>query len=396
MKPADHDLAIVGGGPVGALLACGLAAHGGRVVLLEGTPATGGLPPSYDGRAIALALGSQDLLAAYGAWDGLAAAASPMLRIDIAQQRFPGRTLLDCAGEGVPAFGYVVSGHDLGQALYARLDRAGVRVLRGARVDALHRARGQVRLGLAGSGEVDELGARLVVAADGARSAVRALAGISAHHTDYAQRALIAEVVPGIPHAGTAYERFTPHGPLALLPRGAGCALVWTLPDTDCARLLELDEPAFLAELQRAFGGDLGTFRAVRERRAYPLHGLRVERLVRGRVALAGNAAHTLHPIAGQGLNLGVRDVARLVALLDDALAHGDDPGDSRRLAVYARERAAEHARAYSFTDGLLALFAGSALPLRLARGAGLAGFGRLPLLRHRLAAHTMGRAGRG
>jgi len=391
----DFDLVIVGGGPVGAMLACTLARHGERIALLEGSSADLPLPPSYDERALALALGSQRMLATAGVWDGLANRATPMLRIDIAQQHFPGRTVLDCADENVAALGYVTSARDLGTALYRRLATSAVTLLRPARVRDLGRERGCVRLDLDGVDGPRQLRSRLVVAADGARSTVRERAAIAAHWTDYRQRALIADIVPGFPAAGTAFERFTPDGPLALLPRPAGCSLVWTVTPDNADRLLAADDGEFIAQLQAAFGNALGTLRTSGPRRAYPLQGLRVATLVRGRVVLVGNAAHQLHPIAGQGLNLGLRDVARLGVLLDDALSHGADPGASRLLALYAADRTAAHAHAYTFTDGLLALFAGRALPLRLVRGAGLAGFDRLALLKHRLAVQTMGLAGR-
>jgi 2-octaprenyl-6-methoxyphenol hydroxylase len=390
----DYEVLIAGGGPVGATLACTLAAHGAKVAVVETAPDPAELPPGYDARAYALALGSRLQLEAAGAWPSRDLA-TPIARIDIAQQHFPGRTLLDAATEGVPALGYVVLARDLGQALYARLSVSEVHFLRPARVRELAPTRGACRVVLEADGGVREITARVVVAADGARSATRSAAGLAAHDLDYGHSALIAEIIPGLSHANTAYERFTPTGPLALLPAPAHCRLVWTVTHDEAARLCGLDDDTFLAELQAAFGPALGRFRAVSGRRAYPLHGLRVEQLARGRVVLAGNAAHTLHPIAGQGLNLGLRDVARLAQLLGDALAHHEDPGDSRRLACYAAERGAEHDRAFSFTDGLLGLFSGQALPWRAVKGLGLAGFNLAVPLRRRLADETMGLNGR-
>jgi 2-octaprenyl-6-methoxyphenol hydroxylase len=384
---------IAGGGLVGASLACALAAHGGRMAVLESAPANAALPPAYDGRALALALGSQRLLERCGAWS--TALGTPIQRIDIVQRGFPGRTRLDADQERVPALGQVVTAHDLGTALYARLAACGVAVLRATRVTRVAHRRGSVRVDIETATGHQQLTARLAVAADGARSTLREQAGIGAQHFDYHQHALVARVVPGLAHANTAYECFTPTGPLAMLPLPAACALIWSVAPQVSERLMALDSMTFLAELQTAFGTALGRLRQAAQRRAYPLHGLRVERLFRDRVVLVGNAAHTLHPIAGQGLNLGLRDTARLAVLLDEALRHGDDPGDSRRLAVYARERRREHDRAFAFTDGLLALFAGRALPWRLARALGLAGFDQLSPLKRLLATETMGLAGR-
>ena len=394
MANVDYEVVIVGGGPVGAALACGLANRGGRIAVIEAAETTSPLPPGYDGRAYALALGSRQLLEAAGGWPD-AVATTPITRIDIAQQHFPGRTVLDAATEQVPALGYVVIARDLGQALYQQLAAGDVELLRPARITSLTHIRGACRLTLQAGDAEREVTARVIVAADGANSATRAQAGLDAHTIDYGHSALVAEVVPGISHANTAFERFTPTGPLALLPGPASCRLVWTVDHDQSTRLCALDEEAFLTELRAAFGSELGTFRTVSGRRAYPLHGLRVERLVRDRVVLAGNAAHALHPIAGQGLNLGLRDVARLVQLLGDALDAGEDPGDSRRLGCYAADRGAEHGRAFTFTDGLLGLFSGQALPWRAIKGAGLAGFNLAWPLRRRLADETMGLAGR-
>lgn len=390
MSETEFDIAIVGGGMIGASLACAVAGEGRRVALLEASP-PGTLPPVYDTRTLALALGTTRILDSLGAWRSLVAHATPIDRIRISQQRFPGATTLDSANERVPALGYVVRAAALGSALYARLDALDVAQLRPAQVTDVGRGRGNARLTAEIDGTLRTLDARLVVAVDGARSTLRTRVGIAAEHRDYGHSALVARVVPGISHANIAYERFTPHGPLALLPDGAGCALVWTLPPDEAERFSRLPDGAFLAALQIAFGDDLGTFRAVSERRYYPLHGIRVGGLVRHRVALAGNAAHTLHPIAGQGLNLGMRDVALLAYLAVDALRHGEDPGDSRLLARYAEERGADHRKAYLFTEGLLALFSGGVLPWRVARGAGLAAFDAVSPLKHLLALQTMG-----
>jgi len=390
----DYEVVIVGGGPVGATLACGLANRGGRVAMIESADTATPLPPGYDGRAYALALGSRLLLEATGGWPA-DATTTPINRIDIAQQHFPGHAVLDSTVEQVPALGYVVIAHDLGAALYDRLAASDVELLRPASIITLAHGRGACRLTLETGTDNRELTARVVVAADGARSTTREQAGLTAHTIDYGHSALVAEVVPGINHANTAFERFTPTGPLALLPGPASCRLVWTVRHDEATRLCALDEVDFLADLQAAFGRELGTFRQASGRRTYPLHGLRVERLVRDRVVLAGNAAHALHPIAGQGLNLGLRDVTRLVQLLGDALDTGDDPGDSRRLGCYAADRGAEHGRAFAFTDGLLGLFAGQALPWRAAKGVGLAGFSLAWPLRRRLADETMGLSGR-
>jgi 2-octaprenyl-6-methoxyphenol hydroxylase len=225
---------------------------------------------------------------------------------------------------------------------------------------------------------------------------VRERLGVPVRRWEYGQTAVVANVTPGRPHQGCAYERFTDSGPLALLPMTGGrCAVVWTVRDEDVDGLLGLDDAAFLAGLQERFGHRLGLFQRAGRRQAYPLGMMRVLESVRGRVAIIGNAAHTLHPVAGQGFNLGVRDVAALAEVVDEAHRAGRDPGAPEVLDAYRHWRQREQAAMAVATDGLARLFANPLGPLRLGRQVGLLAMACLPGARHQLARAAMGLSGR-
>jgi 2-octaprenyl-6-methoxyphenol hydroxylase len=242
-----------------------------------------------------------------------------------------------------------------------------------------------------------QIAARLVVAADGARSLVREQAGIAAEHWEYGQTAIIATLVSQRFHDHVAYERFTPEGPIAVLPLADGrCGLVWTRHPEQAARLLALPDDAFLAELQQAFGFRLGRLLSVGRRQSYELGLWRAERHVGERLAVVGNAAQALHPIAGQGFNLGLRDAASLAEVLADAIVAGaTDAGAPGPLAAYSAWRDQDQRRIVAFTDGLVRLFATPFGPLRMLRSAGLLAFDALPPAKSALARLSVGASGR-
>ena len=381
------DLAIVGGGMVGACLALALAdtlaATGRKVVLLEATPPDTGQSPSFDGRTSALSNGSRRSLTTLGVWEAVATQAAPIHRIHISDRGRFGAARIDATEQGLEAMGYVVPNRALGAALWARLqDHPAVELRAPCRVVGLERAQECVNLML---DDGTTLAARLVVAADGAQSAVREAAGVTATADDYGQVALITQVSAGKPHAGVAYERFTTSGPIAVLPLPPALghqrvATVWTLAPADAARVRALDDAAFLAELQQAFGWRLGLFSAPGERLAYPLALVQAASLVSERVAIIGNAAQGLHPIAGQGFNLGLRDAITLAECVADVLGPPDgDPGSAAVLQRYAAWRAADRRLLVRFTDGLVKLFGAKLGPLRAARSLGLSLFDVLP-----------------
>ncbi len=391
----DYDLLISGGGLVGASLACALAGQELRIGLVEALPFAVTSQPGYDDRSLALAYGARLIFESLGVWDSLAAVATPILKIHISERGRPGFARLDQHEEGVEALGYVVEARVLGELLAARLRRLeNVKLLCPAsledfRIDS-DAVRATVRLA---EGTVD-LGAKLLVAADGARSLIRRQLGIDAIEWDYGQTAIIANLTPEYPHQNVAYERFTDSGPLALLPMSQGrCAVVCTVDNADADRLLHLDDEAFLALLQVRFGERLGRFQRIGRRQAYPLRLIKAREHVRPRVALIGNAAHTLHPVSAQGFNVGIRDVAALAEVIAEACQMGQDIGELAVLEKYADWRRWDQRRAVAFTDGLTRLFTN---PLLVpARHLGLLAFDLFPPAKHALARQAMGLDGR-
>ncbi|MDH5488111.1 MAG: FAD-dependent monooxygenase, partial [Gammaproteobacteria bacterium] len=240
------------------------------------------------------------------------------------------------------------------------------------------------------------LTARLVIAADGAHSAVRAAMRIESERIAYCQSAIVTTVTAGAPHENTAYERFTDTGPLALLPLSENrCAVVWTAKEDEAPSLLSRSDAEFLDRLQYRFGDRLGTFTLLGKRAAYPLALTRVAEHVRERLALIGNAAHSVHPVAGQGFNLGLRDVATIAEILTDSLRRGEDIGSLTALRRYADWRVRDNRVTAGFTNGLIRIFSNNAFPLTLARNAGLVAVDLLPGVKRRFVRLTSGLAGR-
>jgi 2-octaprenyl-6-methoxyphenol hydroxylase len=390
-KPERCDVAIAGGGMVGLSLAAALAELPLEVVVIEPVAPEAEEQPSFDSRTTALSNGSRRVLEGIGAWPGIAGRATPIRRIHVSERGAFGTAILTAEEQGVPALGHTIENRLLGQALRERI-RGQARIrLRSDRVAGLRQGSEAVRLETAAGAALE---ARLVVAADGAQSAVRTALGVGAHVADYGQHAIIAHLDTARFHDYTAWERFTPAGPLAVLPLAEGrSAVVWTLAPDAARRALALDDAAFLGELQEAFGLRLGRFTRVGRRQAYPLALTRAERLTAPRAAILGNAAQSLHPVAGQGFNLALRDVAMLAELL--AGPPGGDPGDAALLERYARERAPDREAVIRFTDALVRGFGLPSAPLRRARGGGLLLFDLLRPVKHEFARRTMGLAGR-
>jgi 2-octaprenyl-6-methoxyphenol hydroxylase len=376
---------------VGLSLAAALAGLPLDVVVVEPVAPGSDEQPSFDARTTALSGGSRRVLEGIGAWAAVAAGATPIRRIHVSERGAFGTTLLTAEEQGVESLGYTVENRLLGRSLRARVAAFPRISVCNARAAAVAAGADAIRIETGGG---EALEARLLVAADGATSAVRAALGIGAGVSDYGQQAVIAHVDTARFHDYTAYERFTPDGPLAVLPIGEGrSAIVWTLAPDAARRALALDDRTFLAELQSAFGLKLGRFTRVGARQAYPLSLTQAERLTAPRAVVLGNAAQSLHPVAGQGFNLALRDVALLAELLADA--GGDDPGNPALLERYAAERAPDRRAVIRFTDSLVRGF-GLPLPaLRHARGQGLLLFDLLRPVKHEFARRTMGLAGR-
>lgn len=392
--PREVDVAIVGGGLVGASLALGLAGTGVRVLLVENVAPGSAAQPSFDERTTALGNASRRIFQGLGVWEEISREAAAIRAIHVSDAGRFGFARLHAAEHGIEAFGYVVPNRVIGAALWGRLTgAAGVDVRVPASVEDLDITTERAYFTLVTSASTREVtSARLLVAADGAHSAVRAAAGIDASIEDYDQVAIAAAVMGDRGHDGTAYERFTPAGPVAVLPlRGGGYGTIWSCPPQRAAELLALSDEAYLAELQHCFGWRAGRFRRIGRRASYPLKLTRAATPVARRTVLIGNAAQALHPIAGQGFNLGLRDAALLAEVI--AAATGD-AGSPELLRKFSDWRAADRGGVVRFTDGLVRLF-GSRVPgAGLMRNLGLLAFDLSPPAKRALARVSLGFGG--
>jgi 2-octaprenyl-6-methoxyphenol hydroxylase len=387
------DVLIVGGGLVGASLACALRGSAHRVELIEAYPLDDASQPCYDDRTVALSWGSRRILEGLDLWPQLDGRIEPIKTIHISDRGHFGATRLRHSEEGVEALGYVAENRVLGEVMYRELQRQHGLVMRcPAKLLGLEQSAERVTAIVEQDGGESTISARLLVAADGVASQVRELLHIGAAVQDYGQSAVVANVTPGMPHENIAYERFTDTGPVAMLPMtGNRCALVWTVPTAQARELVALDDAAFLEQLQQRFGYRLGVLKKTGRRQLYPLTLTESTQIVRGRAVIVGNAAHTIHPVAGQGFNLALRDIAMLAELIHAA----DDPGAASLLQTYIEAREQDAKRVYRFTDTLVKIFSNDNGPLGHTRAAGLIAVGLVPELRHWLARQSMGLSGR-
>lgn len=359
LKTEVLDCVVIGGGPVGAAAALELARADLRVMLIE---AGTGVPAAAETRPLALSYGSRLILERLAVWKALEAA-TPIERIHISHRGKFGRTVLTAAEAELPALGYVLDYGTLVSALDDAIAGSAVRVLRGTQVTSVAHDATSARVELDTAEGPDECFASVVAVADGTAET----AGIEARVVDYGQSAVSARVETDPGHAHTAYERFTPEGPLALLPRGDGYAVVWTTTPEHAQRLCDATPAEFLAELQECFGERAGRFTAVSARAAHRVALRIAERTVSGRAALIGNSAQALHPVAGQGFNLGLRDAWELAAEI-----RRRGPRDEALLRAYGARRRVDRTGAVAFTHALVKVFSNDSLPLGIARGAGL------------------------
>ncbi len=393
-----YDIVIAGGGMIGTSLAIALAPLGLRVAVVEAIARQSAAQPSFDERSTALSRSTQRMFEAMGLWDEIVAASTPIRSIHVSDKGRFGFSHIDAEEQRVEALGYVVINRVLGGVLHAAMK--GIETVdelcpaRIVDVDLVPAA-ANVVVDLEDSQET--LSCKLLVAADGATSQVRGMMGIEAAKSEYGQRAIIGNVMPEMAPNQRAFERFTPQGPLAVLPVADNrAAFIWTVSEDDAERVLSLDDERFLDELQHEFGYRLGAFSRVGKRASYPLILSKALRLTAARSVLVGNAAHGLHPVSAQGFNLGMRDVAALCDCIADAAraAPDFDPGDSELLERYANWRRSDQKKLVRFTDGLVKLFGSAKRPLRTLRNIGMLGFDLVPGVRSAFAKHTMGLAG--
>jgi 2-octaprenyl-6-methoxyphenol hydroxylase len=385
-----YDIVIIGGGLVGASLALALQPlareRGWHILLIEPFAPGQAYQPSYDARSSALSYGTRLIYEYLGVWGSIAQRAEPIRQIHVSDRGRFGATLLDAAQEGVPGLGYVVENAWLGQCLWAALDASVVSRRCPAEVVAMNAETGGYRLTLADESQLD---CGLAVLADGGRSGLRAQLGIDVNRRTYDQTALIANVSFDQPHAGQAFERFTDDGPLALLPLADNrCALVWTRKPAEAEALRNVPDAAFLKQLQHSFGYRLGSVLQVGARSLYPLALTEAREQVRPNLVLLGNAAHSLHPIAGQGFNLSLRDVQALAQALR---ASDEAPGALSALRGYLAAQQRDQQWTVGFSDQVTRLFSQPGRWVAHGRNLGLLGLDLFPPARHWFARQAMG-----
>lgn len=389
-----YDLIIVGAGLAGNCLALALRDSGLKVAIVEAASRKALEESAAGDRALALAAGTVQLLRALDAWDGVADKATPIKHIHVSDRGHFGKTRLAAAEQNVDALGYVIAARDIENHVAERVAQTTTDCFYDTRVAGLMSGDDKVHVSLKQHSESLNLTAQLLVGADGGQSSVRKLLDIPQHATDYGQTALVTTVQVSRPHHYTAYERFTEQGPLALLPvSGKQMSVVWTRSNEQAEALMAGGEAEFLSELQNCFGYRLGALKLAAPRRQFPLHLIRAETMVSGRAVIIGNAVHQLHPVAGQGFNLGIRDVAELAQRLLKQHLVGGDLGDAAWLQAYAKDRATDHVKTIGFTDNLVHLFSNDSLALAALRNAGLTLLDHLPFAKKILAKHAMGLA---
>ncbi|MGX2042010.1 2-octaprenyl-6-methoxyphenyl hydroxylase [Methylocaldum sp. MU1018] len=388
----DFDLLIVGGGLVGGSLALALRDAPLRIGVVEALTESQRQALTAGDRALALARSTVQILDRLGIWQDVAVKAMPIRHIHVSDRGHFGKTRLRAAEKSVDALGQVIVARTLEDRIAQELCKRDAELLCPARVIGLKAGRDGACVTLKKGDECINLTAALVVAADGGNSTVRRLLGIEQDVRDYGQTAIVTEVATEADVNFTAYERFTASGPLAFLPLERNkCSVVWTLGNEDAAELLSESEPEFTANLQAAFGYWLGKIKLASRRQGFPLKLIRAEKMADERVLLIGNAMHQLHPVAGQGFNLGLRDAALLAERLSAELAFNEDIGEKAFLDRYVRARQKDLTRTVHFTDGLIRAFCTDFPPLALARNAALIALDCFPPGKRLLARHAMG-----
>ena len=395
----DVDVCVVGAGPVGATLAARLAGAGVKTAVVDAAPLPPMEMPAFDGRAYAIALTSKRLLEGAGVWERLPVEPCPILGIRVADGR-PGEAPsplslhFDHAALGDEPFGWMVEARSLRIALNAYLPQlANLAVHAPAKAEVTREADGATITLSSGA----QFRARLVVGAEGRNSPLRAAAGIRVSRLDYHCMGIVGSIAHEKPHRNMALEQFLPHGPFAQLPMPPlpdhphVSAIVWTDKTAIAERCLAMDDAAYGREIARRLGGHLGWVKPIGRRWSYPLSAMHAARYVDTRIALVGDAAHGIHPIAGQGLNLGFRDVDALASLVIEAVARGDDPGGDALLARYQAKRRPDSLLMLGATHVLERLFANDIAPIRIARRLGIGAVDRMPRLKNFFARQAMG-----
>jgi 2-octaprenylphenol hydroxylase len=399
---AEYDVAIIGAGIAGSALAAALSGNGMHIALVEAMPLSGkALPPEislehFDARVSAITPRSRELLRGLGAWQAIETYRQlPYRHMTVWDAEGTGQIEFDCSEVDVDALGHIVENRAIVSALLDRVkSSADISLYNPARLAAFRGgADAPVELNLEGG---ESLRASLLVAADGALSRVREMAGFDTREWDYGHRAIVATVQVERDHRDTAWQRFLPSGPLALLPLPGSddhnyCSIVWSVQESLVEDLLALEDGDFCTELEKAIEGRLGTILASSPRSAFPLRQRHAVDYVQPGVALVADAAHTIHPLAGQGINLGLQDVAVLAEEILAGRERGASPGEIALLRRYQRRRKGENLLMMAAMDGFKRLFEQQALPLRWLRNVGMRGVDQLAPVKQQLIRHAMG-----
>lgn len=402
----DYDIAIIGGGMVGASLAL-LLAHqkpDWKIALLEAQifsdAAQSQYQPSFDARSTAIAQGSVEILRELGVWEKLVQQATAISQVHVSDAGHFMGGLIDAGTYDLDAVGYVIPNAWIGQVLFAQLQvQNNIHLMAPVRVEKLIPLQRGAQLIIQSGNENSAINCKLAIIADGSHSPLRKSLGIDSHVKDYGQTALIANIAYSEPHKGIAYERFTAQGPLALLPLGNSVsakesALVLTLPRDQAHEISSLNDEEFLAHLQQRFGHRLGKFLRVSQRHSYELKLVTASEQIRSHIVLVGNAAHFLHPVAGQGFNLSLRDCVCLVDALIQGESAGRQLGELSVLQHYLDRQQLDQTLTIEFSDKLVRLFSSSSLPLIALRHLGFVGLDLMPTIKSQFASQTMGTAG--
>lgn len=386
----NYDVIIAGAGMVGLTLALSLARAGLQVAVIEKTTMPEQLETNFDGRVCAISLGSQRVLDDAGAWEFMRENAEPILDIRVTDGATPFFLHYDHEEVGDEPFGFIIENRHTRYGLQkAAGNLPNLQIIDGFAIKTMKNDAAGASI-IAENGEI--LTARLIIGADGRGSQIRELAGIEKTAWDYAQTAIVCTITHELPHDGLAQERFLPAGPFAVLPMtGNRSSLVWVEPEDRASVYLELPEEEFLQEISERVGGYLGKIISSEMRFSYPLSLLHAKKYTAERVVLIGDAAHGMHPIAGQGVNLGFRDVAVLSALISKNFALGLDIGGAGLLAEYESLRKCDSIIMLAGMDILNRLFCNNYLPVRAARDVGLWAVGKMPPLKRFFMRHAMG-----
>lgn len=388
------DIVIVGGGLAGNCLGLALKDTGMKIAIIEAKTSEYLLKSAMGDRALALAAGTIRTLDVLGIWQGIRSKATAIKDIHVSDKGHFGKVRLSAKKQNIEALGYVITARDIEGHLAQEVKKSNITSICPARVVGLASDDNAVNISLKFRDESLCLTAKLLVGADGGNSTVRKLLDIPQQITEYGQTALVTTVKTTIPHHNVAYERFTDSGPLALLPVGKNeCAVVWTRRNEDAEALVTSNDKDFLEQLQQCFGYRLGRLTLAAPKHSFPVSLVRAGKMQSGRSVIIGNAVHQLHPVAGQGFNLGLRDVVQLADMLIKQHKQNKDIGSRDFLNVYVAARENDHHKTIGFTDSLVRLFSTDNLALAAGRNIGLAILDHLPPAKAFLSKHAMGLA---